>query len=143
MSIRRQHLVPNQPRVIVFDRYENSAEGPTIRIDIQNESRLSELEFVFRKLANGELHQAALSALPDVHWVQPLREVLLAVSGRSGIVVSGSSKAGLVCNWTESPEGWLESAEKITAVAESKKPCHQYFQGLGHSDVTVEVAYLE
>jgi hypothetical protein len=136
-------LVPDQPHIIVLDKYENSAEGPTIRIDIQSASRLNEMGVVFRKLANGELHEVALSELADVRWVPPLREVLLTVSGRGGIVVSGSSNDGLVCKWAESREGWLESAEKVTAMAESGRPSHQYFQGLCRDDLTVEVAYLE
>jgi hypothetical protein len=83
-------------------------------------SRLNELEAAFRKLANGELQHAMLSALSDVYRVPPLREVSLAVSGRDGIVASGSGNGGLVCDWTESHEGWLEAAEKMTAVAESE-----------------------
>ena len=105
MSNRRQNLVRNRPHVIVFDEYENSAEGPTIRVDVQDSSRLHELEAIFRKLAVGGLHQMALSTLADGHWVPPLREVFLAVSGHSEVVMSGTSDSGLVCNWTETPEG--------------------------------------
>jgi hypothetical protein len=143
MSNRRQQLLPNRPHVIVFDEYENSAEGPTIRVDIQSASRLRELEAIFSKLAVGDLHQIALSTLPDGHWVPPLREMFLAVSSHSEVVMSGTNDSGFVCNWTETLEGWLESAEKVAAMAESQRSCHQYFDGLGHNNVTVQVAYLE
>ena len=143
MSNRRLQSLPDRPHVIVFDEYENSAEGPTIRVDIQSASRLHDLEAIFRKLAVGNLHQTALSALPDGHWAPPLRELLLRVSRHSEVVMSGTSDSGLVCNWTETQEGWLEAAEKVAAMAESRSSCHQYFDGLGYNNVTVEVAYLE
>jgi hypothetical protein len=52
------------------------------------------------------------------------------------------------CKWTNSTEGWLDSADETAAMIARGSPCHQYFSdrhgALGHADsVTIEIAYME
>ena len=142
MSRRRDELVPDQPNIVVLESYVQPA-GPTIHIDVQSLARLNELEALARNLASGASQQVLLSHLADVQWVPPLKEVVLAVSERGSNVRKERRDERLICKWTASAEGWLESAEKIAVMAASGEPCHQYFEGPHADSVTIELAYLE
>jgi hypothetical protein len=142
MSRRRDELVPDQPNIVVLKSYAQP-DGPTIHIDVQNLARLNELEALTRNLASGKLQQVLLSRLADAHLVPPLEEVVLAISERGSNVTNERRGGRLVCKWTESAEGWLESADKIAVMAASGKPCHQYFEAPHADSVTIELAYLE
>lgn len=142
MSRRRDELAPGQPNIVVLESYVRS-DGPTIHIDVQSLTRLNELEELTRNLASGKLHQVQLSHLADAHWVPPLEEVVLVISEGASNVRNESRGERLVCKWTDSADGWLESAEKIASMAASSEPCHQYFEGPHSDSVTIELAYLE
>jgi hypothetical protein len=142
MFRRRDELVPDQSNIVVLESYVQS-DGPTIHIDVQSLARLNELEALTRNLASGKLQQVLLSHLADAHWVPPLEEIVLAVSERGSNVSNERHGERLVCKWTESAEGWMESAEKIAAMAASGEPCHQYFEGRHADSVTIELAYRE
>jgi hypothetical protein len=143
MSRRRDELVPHQPNVVVLESYVSSSEGPTIHIDVQGLARLNELEALMQNLASGKLQRVLLSHIADAHWVPPLEEVVLNVSEKDSSVSNENRGDRLVCKWTESAEGWLESAEKIAAMVASGKPCHQYFKGSHADTATIKLAYLE
>jgi hypothetical protein len=72
-----------------------------------------------------------------------LQNVVLTVSERDSNVCNEHHGERLVCKWTESTEGWLESTEKIAAMVASGKCCHQYFKSWRADSVTIELAYLE
>jgi hypothetical protein len=57
-----------------------------------------------------------------------LQQVVLTVSERDSNVSNEHHGERLVCKWTESTEGFLESAEKIPAMVASGKSRHQYFK---------------
>jgi hypothetical protein len=150
MSRRRNELVPDQPRVVVLESYVSSSEGPTIRVDVQTGARLDELETIMRNLASGGSSRVLLSQLGDTHWVYPLKDVVLAVGPKWATPRISYVKHGeqLLCEWTDSPEGWLDSADKTAAMTASGNPCHQYFSGrhaaLRQADsVSIEIAFLE
>jgi hypothetical protein len=143
MSRRRDELVPNQPNVVLLESYVSSSEGPTIRIDVQSLARLNELEALLQTLASGKSQRVLLSHIVDAHWVYPLEDVELTVSERNSNLSYEHHGERLVCKWTESAEGWLESAEKITAMVASGKPCHQYFTSGHANSVSIELAYFE
>ncbi len=150
MSRRRTELVPDQPRVVVLESYVSSSEGATIRVDVQTAARLNELETIMRNLASGRSSRALLSQLGDTHWVYPLTDVVMTVGPRWATPRISYVKRGeqLLCEWTDSLEGWLDSADKTAAIKASGNPCHQYFSGrhaiLRQADsVIIEVAFLE
>ena len=143
MSRRRDELVPDQPNIVVLESYVSSSEGPTIHVDVQSLARLNELEALMQNLASGKLWRVLLSHIADAHWVPPLEEVVLTVSERDSNVSNEHRGERLVCKWTESAEGWLESAEKIAEMVASGKPCDQYFKSSHADSVTIELAYLE
>jgi hypothetical protein len=148
MSKRREQLVPGQADVIVFENYVSSPDGETIRIDVQHEARLAELEAITRKLGTGESNSIHLSEIKRAHWVSPLVDVALSVSAHRFDARTHSRGGQLVCEWTESAEGWLKCTEKIAHMRTFGLACHQYFGGrdFGGRDaesVTIEVAYLE
>lgn len=129
--------------MIVFESYVCRGNDVRVHVDIQSEGRLNELEAITRKLSIGELKTIHLSEIDGAHWVPPLADVVLTVSAR-GTDVSNHRRGGrLVCEWRESLEGWLESAEKIAVMIASTTPCHQYFEGPHADSVTIELAYLE
>lgn len=142
MSRRREELAPGLPGVIVMESYVAS-DRPTIHIDVQDLARLNELESAMRSLASGNSQSVELSQLKDAHWVAPLKEILLIASEQGADIKNEDRGERLVCMWTESIEGWLESAEKLTAMAAFGKPCHQYFDGSHADSVTIELAFLE
>jgi hypothetical protein len=72
-----------------------------------------------------------------------LADVTLTVSIRGSYVRTHRLGEKLVCEWTESVEGWLESTEKIAFMRAFGKPCHQYFEGPYADSVTIELAYME
>jgi len=93
-------------------------------------------------LSVGELKTIQLSTIDDAYWVSPLTDVALMVSVRGSNVRTRRRGEQLVCEWTESVEGWLESAEKIARMRASGRPCHQYFEGPHADSVTIELAYM-
>ena len=143
MSRRREQLAPGKPNVIVFERYVVSGDDVTVHIDVQNEARLSELEAITRKLSTGEVESIHLSEMEDTHWVPPLADVVLTVSARSPDSRNRRLGEQVVCQWTETVEGWMESTEKIAVLRTSVTPCHQYFGGPHADSVTIELAYRE
>jgi hypothetical protein len=143
MSRRRGQLVPGQPNVIVFESYVSSRNDATVHIDVQSKARLNELEAIMRKLSAGDFKTIQLSAINEALWVSPLADVALTVSVRGSDVRTRRRGEQLVCEWTESAEGWLESTEKIAHMRASGKPCHQYFEGPPADSVTIELAYME
>jgi hypothetical protein len=145
-----RRLLPDQPNVIVFDSVTCQSLGPTIHIDVQSRTRLNELEAIMRKLAGSELQQVAISALKDTHWVPPLANIVLTVGPSWGTPRVRYEKRGeqVACKWTNSTEGWLDSADETAAMIASGSPCHQYFGDrhalLGRADsVTIEIAFME
>jgi|SRR5215471_21283169 len=143
MSQRRVQLVPGKPNVIVFESYVSSRNDVTVHVDVQSEVRLTELEAIARKLSTGEVKTVHLSDLEDTHWVPPLADIVLTVSARSSDVRNRRGGEQVICEWTESVEGWLESTEKIAVMGASVRPCHQYFEGPHADSVTIELAYME
>ncbi len=150
MSRRRNELVPDQPRVVVLESYVSSPEGSTIRVDVQTLARLNELETIMRNLASGRSSRVLLSQLEDAHWVFPLTDVVLTVGPKWATPRISYAKHGeqLLCEWTDSLEGWLDSADKTAAVIASGNPCHQYFSGRHAAlrranSVIIEIAFLE
>ena len=150
MSRRREELVPDKANFIVLESYLSSSEGPTIHVDVQSVGRLTELEAIMRSLGGGMSPEVRLSALADTHWVAPLIDVVLSVGSAWATPRIRYDEHGeqLVCKWTDSLEGWIDSADKTAAMTASGKPCHQYFSdrhaALRHTDlVTVEIGFLE
>jgi hypothetical protein len=143
MSRRREELAPGKPNVIVFESYVASGDDATVHLDFQSEPRLSELEAITRKLSSGEIKILHLSEMEDAHWVPPLTDVVLTVSTRSSDSRNRRLGEQVVCEWTETVEGWLESTEKIAVMRTSATPCHQYFGGPHADSVTIELAYRE
>lgn len=143
MLRRREQLAPGKPNVILFDSYVVSGDDATVHIDIQSEARLSELEAITRKLSTGEVKTVHLSEMEEAQWVPPLADVVLTVSARSSDSRNRRLGERVVCQWTETVEGWLESTEKIAVMRASVTPCHQYFGGPHADSVTIEVAYRE
>lgn len=84
-----------------------------------------------------------LFELRDAEWVSPLADIVLMTSTRDSDTRTLLRDEQLVCEWTESTEGWLESAEKIAHMRASVQPCHQYFGGPHADSVTIELAYME
>lgn len=143
MSRRREELVPGQPSFIVFDSFDSPSLGPTIRIDIQSLVRLNELERLLRNLADGRSQQVQLSEMSDTLWLPPLKGVVLTVAEATPQTKYEKSGDQVTCNWTDSTEGWLESADKTAALAASGKPCHQFFKGWHANSVTITIAFME
>jgi hypothetical protein len=150
MARRREELVPGQPDVIVFDSFTSRSLGPTIRIDVQSLTRLNELESIMRKLGSSESQQVLLSELGETHWVPPLADVVLIVvpSWATPRIRHEERGKELTCQWTNSIEGWSDSADEAAAMIANGSPCHQYFSDrhavLGHGDsVTIELAYMK
>jgi len=143
MPRRREQLVPGRPNVIVFESYVSSRNDASVHIDVQSEARLNGLEAIVRKLSTGEVKTVHLSDLEDAHWVPPLADVVLTVSARSSDVRNRRRGEQVICEWTESVQGWLESTEKIAVMRASVMPCHQYFEGPHADSVTIELAYME
>ncbi len=114
-----------------------------LRIDVQSEARLHELRTIAKRLSTGESKMVRLSELRDAHWVSPLLDVVLMVATQNPDTPMRSRDGQLVCEWVESTEGWLESAEKIAGMQTFGKPCHQYFEGPHADSLTIELAYLE
>jgi hypothetical protein len=143
MSRYRDKLVGVQAKVIVFDSYNSSSDGPTIRIDVHSLGRLNELESIMRDLGAGKSQRFLLSKITDAHWVPPLEDIALTVS--EAVPHSSNLPRGerLICQWTDSLEGWIESAEQIAAMTASPEPCHQYFGGWHADSITIEIAFLE
>jgi hypothetical protein len=150
MSLRREELVPGRPEVIVFDSLTSRSTGPTIHIDFQSLTRLHQLEAIMRKLASRAAQQIPLAELGDTHWVPPLIDIVLAVGPNCvtpGIRYEKRGE-GLACTWTNSVEGWLDSADETAVMITHGGPCHQYFNDrhaiLGQADcVTITIAFLE
>src|ERR1700723_2806681 len=149
MSRRREELAPGQPNTIVFEDYFSKSQGRTFRIDIQSPARLHELETIMRALAAGKSHRVTLSQLGDAHWVPPLADIVLQVGPSWATPRIRYEERGekLACNWTNSIEGWQDSAEE-TAAMTAGGPRHQYFTDrhapLGKADsATLELAYME
>jgi hypothetical protein len=143
MSRRQKQLAPEQPEVIVFESYVSSHDDAMVHIDVQSEARLREFEAITRRLSTGELKTVRLSEVSDTRWISPLMDVVLTVSTRNPNIYTRPCDGQIVCEWTESTEGWLESAEKIAAMRASGRPCHQYFDGPHVDSLTIELAYLE
>jgi hypothetical protein len=143
MSQRREQLVPGKPNVIVFESYVSSGNDTTVHVDVQSEVRLRELEALARSLSTGEVKTVHLSDLDDTHWVSPLADLVLTISARSSDVRNRRCGEKVICEWAETVEGWLESTEKIEVMANSVKPCHQYFEGPHADSVIIEIAYME
>jgi len=143
MSRRREELVPHQPNVVVFDSLVSQSLGPTVHIDVQSIARLKELHAIMLRLAGGASTQVFLSQIGDSHWIPPLVEVVLSTSGRRPQTKYEHRGEQLICKWTDSTEGWLESAEKTGAIWATGKACHQYFKGWQSDSVTIRLAYLE
>ena len=95
----------------MFESYVVSGDDVTVYIDVQSEARLSELGAITRKLSTGEVKSAHFSEMKDTHWVPPLADVVLTVSARSSDSRNRLLGEQVVCQWTETVEGWLESAE--------------------------------
>ncbi len=134
----------------MLENYVSSSEGPTIHVDVQSVARLTELEAIMRNLGSGRSPRVRLSDLADTHWVDPLIDVVLSVAPRWATPRIRYEKHGaqLICDWADSLEGWMDSADKTAAMMASGDPCHQYFSdrhaALRHADsVTVEIGFLE
>jgi hypothetical protein len=127
----------------VFESYVVSGDDATVHIDVQSDARLSELEAITQKLSTGEVKTIHLSEMEDAHWVPPLADVVLTVSARNPDSRNRRLGEQVLCEWTESVEGWLESTEKIAVMRTSATPCHQYFGGPHADSVTIELAQRE
>ena len=150
MSRRREELALGQPNMIVFEDCLSKSDGPMLRVDIQSAARLHELETVMRTLAAGKTQRVPLSQLADTHWVPPLVDIVLNVGPSWATPRIRYEERGekLACIWTNSIEGWLDSADETAAMTASGGRCHQYFTDrhalLDHADsVTLELAYME
>ena len=80
----------------------------------------------------------------------PLADVVLTVGPKWATpkISYDKHREPLLCEWIDSLEGWLNSADKTATMKASGHPCHQYFSGrhavLRHADsVTIEIAFLE
>jgi len=127
----------------MFESYVCSHDDLRVHVDVQSEARLVELEAITRRLSTGELKTIRLSELRETHWVSPLAEVVLAVSARGSDVRNRQRGSQMFCEWSESKNGWLESAEKIAQLRVFNGPGHQYFEGPHADSVTIELAYKE
>lgn len=143
MSQRREELLPQRPNTILLDSYTSPTDGPTIYIDVQSLARLNEIEGVMRGLASGKFNHLALSELSETYWVPPMREIVLSISRSEILVTSVQDDSDLVCHWSGTVEGWLDSADKVHEMARFARPCHQYFEDTNPENPTVKLAYLE
>ena len=96
-----------------------------------------------RDLAAGRSQTVRLSQLTDTHWVLPLEDIVMTVGGRIPDTKYEHRGEKLICLWSDSIEGWLESAEKIAYMTVHGKPCHQDLKGWHADSVKIEISYLE
>jgi hypothetical protein len=89
----------------------SSSSGPAIHIDVQSLARLNELETIMRSLATGRSQRVLLSELADTRWVPPPREVVLTSAEATPDTRFEEHGEQLICKWTDSTEGRLESAD--------------------------------
>jgi hypothetical protein len=69
MSRRREQLLPGKPNLILFEYYTSLTDGPTVRIDVQCDSRLNELEDITRRLSSGDVQTIPLAEIENAHWL--------------------------------------------------------------------------
>jgi hypothetical protein len=161
--------VPSQSaggRLIVA--FYHGADGPTVRLDAQDEAPLVVLEEVFRRLAAGRETRVRLQDAVPVKtdgcgtiWLERLvddapdpleaggfpglwRRLTWALRPEEATLLrAGEDRDGPVFLWRNTPDGWLECAEKTQVLRTSDRSGHQYFAGGDRDAALVVLAHRE
>ena len=122
----------------------DGAYGLMIRMYACDQEGLTSLHHLFRALAVGELQRIDF-AQDSRFSLEGLRSLILEsvkIQPRKALKI-GPGPSGPTARWSNTPDEWLESADKTENLLHATDPGHQYLTTEGVDDALILLSYME
>ena len=132
------------PNTLIIDYYQG-AYGPTVRIDIILLEELVRFRDVIYNLRIGKLTNFNIKSIDKIEmsglYELNMRRELNGSQDYQNIIMI-KSHSGLILEWTENEEKWLQIEGLIDGLINCNKPGHQYLTEDGEG-LRIEIGYME